>query len=162
MLQQTALKTRVNLELLKRLVAYQQFDIERGEMNTIAELEVYAENTRSLMLYLNLHLLEIDDRDANLAASHLGRCLGICDVIKKSPHMLAINRNQFPTELLLKHELYFDRIWDKQQEGMVREEFYDVLLEVAAYAKKHLELALGYRGKLPKDAHFAFLLAVEA
>ena len=45
---------------------------------------------------------------------------------------------------------------------MVREEFYDVLLEVAAYAKKHLELAIGYQGKLPKDAHFAFLLAVEA
>jgi len=113
MLQQVAFKTRVNLDLLKRLVAYQQFDIERGEMNTMAELEVYGENTRSLLLYLNLHLLEIDDRDANLAASHLGRCLGICDVIKKSPHMMALNRNQFPTEILLKHELYFDRIWDK-------------------------------------------------
>lgn len=128
----------------------------------MSELEVYAENTRSLLLYLNLHLLEIDDRDANLAASHLGRCLGICDVIKKSPYMMAINRNQFPTEMLLKHDLYFDRIWDKQQEGIVREEFYDVLLEVAAYAKKHLEIAYSYKGKLPKDANYAFLLAVEA
>lgn len=131
-------------------------------MGTMAELEVYAENTRSLLLYLSLHLLEIDDREANLAASHLGRCLGICDVIKKAPYMLALNRNQFPSEVLLKHEVYFDRIWDKQKEGQVRDEFFDVLLEVAAYAKKHLEIAQSYRGKLPKNSHYAFLPAIEA
>ena len=51
----------------------------------MGELEVYAENTRSLLLYLNLHLLGIDDQDALTAASHIGRCLGICDIIKKTP-----------------------------------------------------------------------------
>jgi hypothetical protein len=34
--------------------------------------------------------------------------LGICDVIRKSPFFLAMNRCQIPTELLLKHDLYFD------------------------------------------------------
>ena len=53
------------------------------------ELEVYAENTRSLLLYLNLHLLNIDDPDALTAASHIGRCIGICDIIKKTPFYLA-------------------------------------------------------------------------
>ena len=56
------------------------------------ELEVYAENTRSLMLYFNLHLLGIDDSNANLCASHVGRALGICDVIKKTPYYLGIIR----------------------------------------------------------------------
>ena len=54
------------------------------------ELEVFGENTRSLSLYLNLHILGIDSREANLAASHLGRCLGICDVLKKTPYYLAV------------------------------------------------------------------------
>jgi hypothetical protein len=56
------------------------------------ELEVYAENTRSLLMYLNLHILRIDDPNALSAASHIGRCIGICDVIKKIPFYLAKHR----------------------------------------------------------------------
>lgn len=132
-------KTYVNFKLLHRLVNYQLFDIDRGDMQTMKELEVYAENTRSLMLYMNLHLLGIDDVNANLAASHVGRCLGICDVIKKSPYLLAVHRGYLPVELLLKHNLFFDKIVSKHGgEGIVKDEFYDVILEMAAYAKKHL------------------------
>ena len=65
-------------------------------MQSMAELEVYAENTRSLMLYLNLHLLKIDNKDALTAASHIGRCVGICDVIKKVPYYLAKRRGYLP------------------------------------------------------------------
>jgi len=67
-----------------------------------------------------------------------------------------------PTDLLSKNNLYFSRIWDSQREGKVAEEFYDVILEVAAYAKKHLEIGRSYIGKLPKNAHRALLLSVEA
>ena len=42
------------------------------------------------------------------------------------------------------------------------EEFYDVILEVAAYAKKHLEVGRSFKDKLPKYANRALLLAVEA
>lgn len=66
------------------------------------ELEIYAENTRSLLLYLNLHLLRIDDTNALTAASHLGRCIGICDVIKKIPFYLAKHRGYMPNEILAK------------------------------------------------------------
>ena len=105
-------------------------------------MEVYAENTRSLTLYLQFHMLNIDDRNASLAASHLGRCLGICDVIKKTPYLIAMHRGYIPTDLMLKHNLYYDRIYDKiGGEAIVVDEFYDVLLELAAYAKKHLEMA---------------------
>lgn len=82
-------KTCINYSLVQRLVNYQLYDIERGDMQTMTELEVYAENTRSLLLYLNLHLLRIDDANALTAASHIGRCLGICDVIKKLPYYIA-------------------------------------------------------------------------
>ena len=61
MLGQVHKETAVNFKLLHRLLDYQLFDIDRGSINTMKELEVYAENTRSLMLYMNLHLLRIDD-----------------------------------------------------------------------------------------------------
>jgi phytoene/squalene synthetase len=95
-------KTPLNAKLLGRMINYQLFDIDRGDIQTMQELEVYAENTRSLLLYMNLHLLRIDNKDALSAASHLGRCIGICDVIKKIPFYLAKHRSYIPTDLLLK------------------------------------------------------------
>lgn len=68
----------------------------------MAELEIYAENTRSLLIYMNLHLLGIDNSDAIIAASHIGRCIGICDIIKKAPFYIAKHRNYIPTEILIK------------------------------------------------------------
>ena len=58
--------------------------------------------------------------------------------------------------------MYFDRLWTKNFDGIVSEEFYDVILEVSAYAKKHLELGRSYQSKLPKNSHLALLLAIEA
>lgn len=95
-------KTNINSNLLTRLVDFQLFDMERGDMQSMLELEVYAENTRSLLLYMNLHLLRIDDTNAISAASHIGRCLGICDVIKKLPFYLAVNRGYLPQDILLR------------------------------------------------------------
>lgn len=130
------------------MVDYQLFDIERGDVQTMKELEVYGENTRSLMLYMNLHLLGIDDPNATLAASHVGRAVGICDVIKKSPYYLAVHRGYLPMDILLKHNLFQDRIWNKTGgESIIVDEFYDVVLELAAYAKKHLEAARNIQEK---------------
>ena len=131
-------------------------------MQSITELEVYAENTRSLLLYLNLHLLGIDDSNAISAASHIGRCLGICDVLKKIPFYLGVHRGYLPQDILLKNNVYFDRMWSKNFDGIMSEEFYDVILEVASYAKKHLEIGRSFQSKLPKDTHPALLLAMEA
>mmetsp|Transcript_30163 Transcript_30163/g.22419 ORF Transcript_30163/g.22419 Transcript_30163/m.22419 type:complete len:113 (+) Transcript_30163:132-470(+) len=111
---------------------------------------------------MNLHLLNIDNKDAILAASHIGRSIGICDIIKKVPFYIAKHRTYIPNEILEKNNLYFDKIWNPRVEGLITEEFYDVILEVAAYAKKHLEAGREYQGKLPKHAHRALLLGVEA
>lgn len=128
------------------------------------ELEVYAENTRSLMLYMNLHLLGVDDDNANKIASHLGRALGICDVIKKTPYYLAVRRGYIPTEILLKHNLFYDRIWSRVGgESIIADEFFDVLLELGAYARKHVEEArlVASQEELKPHCHRAFLLAQE-
>lgn len=53
-------------------------------------------------------------------------------------------------------------MWSKNFDGIIQEEFYDVILEIASYAKKHLEVGRSYQDKLPKNTHLAFLLALEA
>ena len=65
----------------------------------------------------------------------------------------------------MRHNCYFDRIVDKTGgDGNVADEFYDVVLECAAYAKKHLEEArrIASETPLPEHAHRALLLAQEA
>lgn len=111
---------------------------------------------------MNLHILGIDSKDANLAASHIGRCYGIIDILKKLKYYFAKHRNYIPTDILLKHGIYFERIWKPNSEGIVNEEFYDVVLEVAGWAKNHLEKGRSYKDKLPKEAHWALLLSIEA
>lgn len=103
--------TQINFNLLHRLVSYQIFDTERDEIKTMAELDIYAEHTRSLLMYLSLHILGIDNKEANLAASHIGRCYGIIDVMKKMKYYLTKDRHYIPSEILLKNGIYFERIW---------------------------------------------------
>jgi hypothetical protein len=60
----------------------------------------------------------------------------------------------------VRNNCFFDRIHQKQGgEGLVAEEFYDVMLELAAYAKKHLEAARQIQSEhaLPKHTHRALL-----
>ena len=63
---------------------------------------------------------------------------------------------------MLKNNVYMDRMWSKNFDGLMAEEFYDVMLEVAAYAKKHLELGRELKSKLPKNSHRALLVAIES
>lgn len=142
MLQEVHKHTKVNFKLLHRLVDYQLFDLERGDIANMEELEIYGENTRSLMLYMNLHLLSIDDPNANLIASHLGRALGICDTLRKAPYYIATSRGYLPTDVMLRHNCYNEKIYKNHgTEAIVNDEFYDVVLEIAAYARKHLLIA---------------------
>jgi hypothetical protein len=53
-------------------------------------------------------------------------------------------------------------MWSKNFDGIMSEEFYDVILEVASYAKKHLELGRELKHLLPKNSHLAFLVAIES
>lgn len=67
-------KSPIRKELLFRMIDFQFFDLDRNsEMRTMEELEVYAENTRSLLIYLNLHLINVKDQEAYVAASHIGK-----------------------------------------------------------------------------------------
>lgn len=82
--------------------------------------------------------------------------------MRKMQYYLIQHRQYIPADLLLKHNLYFDRIYNPQVEGLVADEFFDVILEIAAHAKKHLEVSRSFKSKLPKNAHLALLHGIDA
>ena len=65
----------INTKLLTRMIDYQLFEIDKVHIKTIKDLEIYGENTRSLLLYLNLHIMGITDDKIYKATSHLGNSL---------------------------------------------------------------------------------------
>lgn len=91
------------------------------------ELEVYAENTRSLLMYLSLNLLNINDKDSYICASHIGRGVGLVDVLKKLPALLKMHINLIPASVLQKNGCSSFSLWDRH--GTVLQEFFDCILE---------------------------------
>jgi len=160
-LKDTLQSTGIRKTTLFRIIDFQYFDIERaGAINSMDELEIFAENTRSLLIYMTLNLLQIDNKDAYIAASHIGRGVGIVDVLKKMPALMKIHVNQIPSDIVYKYGASMITLWDRH--GQIKDQFYDCILEIAAYAKKHIEIGRTYKDKLPKNTHIAFLQAVEA
>ena len=75
-----------------------------------------------------------------------------------------------PLEIMARHDVVTDRIYSRTGgESIVIDQFYDVVLEVAAYARKHLQIARAIQEKsmeegetrLSEHSHRAFLLAQE-
>jgi NADH dehydrogenase [ubiquinone] 1 alpha subcomplex assembly factor 6 len=160
-LKETIKTTAIRRDTLFRMIDFLYYDIEKnGLICTIEELEVFSENTRSLLIYLSLNLFQIDDRDAFIAASHLGRGIGIVDSLKKMPGLLKMNINQIPDDLICKYGASMINLWDRH--GNIKDQFFDCILEVASYAKKHIEIGRSMKDKLPKNTHIAFLQAVES
>jgi phytoene/squalene synthetase len=160
-LKETLKTTPIRKDTIFRMIDYMFFDLERsGEIYSIEDLEIFAENTRSLLLYLTLNLFQVDSRDAFLAASHLGRGIGMVDCLKKMPALLKMNINQIPVDLINKNGASIISLWDRH--GSIKDQFFDCILEVAAYAKKHIEIGRTFKEKLPKNTHIAFLQAVES
>lgn len=139
-LKETFLKTAVKPDLLKRMIAFQFFDLDRnGELDSIADLEIYAENVRSLLLFCNLNLLKIRKDDAYLAASLVGRGVGIVDILRKTPSLVRMDVNLLPNDLMAKHSI--NQLEISNRYGQMKEEYFDAVLEVAGRAKRLIEEA---------------------
>lgn len=154
--------TNIKIDTIFRIIDFQFFDLERkSQLNTVEDLEIYAENTRTLLLYLNLNLLDIKDENSFIVASHIGRGIGIVDVLKKMSNHLRMDINLLPKDLIEKHAGSYALMFDRR--GDVSEGFYDIILEVAAYSKRHLEVGreLAKTNNLQKNSHVAFLQAIE-
>lgn len=155
-------KTPIKVDTLFRMIDYQFYNLERrSQISNMEELELYAENTRSLLIYLNLNLLNIKDENAYIVGSHVGRGIGLVDVLKKFTTLIKLNINMLPRSLVEKYNATGVELWDRH--GNSKEALFDIFLEIAAYAKKHLEVSREMSSKLQKgNAHVAFLQVEEA
>ncbi|KAH7421233.1 hypothetical protein KP509_13G047200 [Ceratopteris richardii] len=142
-----------------RIIDARQSDLEmEGAPRTMLDVEKYAENTASAILYLTLEAAGVRSTSADHAASHVGKAEGIGLLLRASPHHSLFRRTYIPIEIAAKHSVSQEDIYRRiHSEGLA-----NAVLDVASVAEAHLAKARALASTVPSGAIPVLLPAVSA
>ncbi|XP_077431140.1 NADH dehydrogenase (ubiquinone) complex I, assembly factor 6 isoform X2 [Vanacampus margaritifer] len=141
---------------LTRIIAEREKDLDDSGYRNLQELESYAENVQSSLLYLLLESLGVKDVHADHAASHVGKAHGIVTCLRAAPHHSGRRRVYLPMDICMLHGASQEDFIRRSQEQNVR----DVVYDIASQAHVHLEHARSFGPSVPAAATPAFLHTV--
>lgn len=158
-------ETKLSKIWLKRSVEARINDARREVTDmpeTIQELEKYAEDTVSTMLYLILQAGGVKSTAADHAASHIGKASGILLLLKSLPYHASRNRHfsYIPTAVASKHGLIAKQGGQDEVRLDSREGLRDAVFDIASVANAHLQKARNLAGSVPPEALPVLLPAV--
>jgi NADH dehydrogenase [ubiquinone] 1 alpha subcomplex assembly factor 6 len=134
---------------------------EHRTFQTLQSLEDFAESTQSQLLYLQLQSAGIQSSDADHAASHLGKAVGLTSMLRGMHQFLKQGTHYFPVDLCTKHSVVPERLLQGEEldSAGVRE----IVFEMASVAHVHLKHSIELHGraeKLPQEAKQLMLARV--
>eukprot|EP01132_Coremiostelium_polycephalum_P009059 gene9059-11097_t len=130
-------------------------DLHSVQIKTMEELEAYAEDIHSSLLYLSLESLGVKNSDAEHCASHLGRAIGIMTLIRGTPFNISRRKLYIPVTLTTKYGINPELLF---QGDLQLAKLKEAIYEMASVAKIHLEKARAFKN-IPPPANEAFLIA---
>lgn len=83
----------------------------------LAGLEDYAEGSASQLLYAHLAALGVKSRDADHAASHLGKAVGLTTLLRASAVHASRRRSYLPLDLCAKHGVSQEDVYRVRETG---------------------------------------------
>lgn len=138
---------------LKQLITSRMEHILSPSFDSLENMEKYAEQSVSSIYYLLLQSAGIENVHADHAASHLGKAQGITNMIRSTPHSAPRRIINLPQDILLKHGVAQESLIRGKNDKSVR----DVMFDIAARAKQHLDKARNLKKNVPKEAVVLFL-----
>ncbi|XP_065758851.1 NADH dehydrogenase (ubiquinone) complex I, assembly factor 6 isoform X3 [Muntiacus reevesi] len=141
---------------LMKIIDEREKNLDDKAYRNIQELENYAENTQSSLLYLTLEILGVKDLHADHAASHIGKAQGIVTCLRATPYHGSRRRVFLPMDICMLHGVSQEDFLQKRQDRNVR----DVVYDVASQAHLHLKHARSFHRSVPVKAFPAFLQTV--
>lgn len=138
--------------LLQNMVKARKSYLGKVSIPDMVELAQIAESVRTTMILINLRLLRIDLKKHPVlfeCAALVGRAIGITDFLKKIPYTLRKYVLLMPADIQMKHNISVKTLWDRRN-GKPKDELFDVVLEVAAYARESLIKSKQLIRSLPK------------
>lgn len=155
-------ENKISKSWLKRSVEARINDGKREETDvpeSIEELEKYAEDTVSTLLYMTLQAGGIRSVDADHAASHVGKASGLSLLLKALPYHASRNRHfsYIPTKVAEKHGLLVKERGRSEISLDSREGLSDAVYEMASVANSHLLKARELASSVPAEARKVLL-----
>uniref|UniRef100_A0ABI7YK49 NADH:ubiquinone oxidoreductase complex assembly factor 6 n=4 Tax=Felis catus TaxID=9685 RepID=A0ABI7YK49_FELCA len=141
---------------LMKIIDEREKNLDDKPYRNIQELENYAENTQSSLLYLTLEILGVKDLHADHAASHIGKAQGIVTCLRATPYHGSRRRVFLPMEICMLHGVSQEDFLRQNQAKNVR----DVIYDIASQAHLHLKHARSFHKSVPVKAFPAFLQTV--
>ncbi|KAI3918325.1 hypothetical protein MKX01_041645 [Papaver californicum] len=128
------------------------------------ELEKYAEDTVSTVLYMTLQAGGIRSTSADHAASHIGKESGLLLLLRSLPYHFSRNPQipYIPVEVASKHGLIVNEGGQKLIRSDSREGLPDAVFEMASVANTHLQKARELAKTVPAEALPVLLPAIPA
>ncbi|KAM9574062.1 NADH dehydrogenase (ubiquinone) complex I, assembly factor 6 isoform 8-T8 [Guaruba guarouba] len=139
-----------------KIIDEREKNLDDRAYRNIQELEKYAENTQSALLYLTLETLGVRDVHADHAASHIGKAQGIVTCLRATPYHCTRQKVFLPMDICMLHGVSQEDFIRGKQEKNVR----DVIYDIASQAHIHLEHARSFSKKVPVKAYPAFFCTV--
>lgn len=131
-------------------------------MTSWTSFDKFLDDNYTMQYYALLELLQLNGEEEFNVATFVGRAMGVADLLKRSKYYLGKNRCYFPKEVLMKHAVPLSILQEVNGVQEVPEEFYDAVLEIAAYGKQSLDKARSLASTLPKHSHIPFLPLVSS
>ncbi|KGL74684.1 NADH dehydrogenase (ubiquinone) complex I, assembly factor 6, partial [Tinamus guttatus] len=120
---------------IMKIIDEREKNLDDRPYSNIQELEKYAENTQSALLYLTLEMLGVRDIHADHAASHIGKAQGIVTCLRATPYHSTRRKVFLPMDICMLHGVSQEDFIRCRQEKNVR----DVIYDTASQAHVHLE-----------------------
>ncbi|KAG9066480.1 NADH dehydrogenase (ubiquinone) complex I, assembly factor 6 [Linnemannia hyalina] len=141
--------SEMSLIWFKRMITEREQNLSDPQFMTLAQMETYCENTFGSLLYLQLESVGVKSLEADHAASHMAKAMGIATMLRAFPFHMHQNRMVIPAEITAKHNLSQEALF---RNPTITPALQDATLEVAAAAHVHLATAQSYMGNLPQEA----------
>jgi phytoene synthase len=146
-------------QALVDLIKARRFDLYQDSMATLAELDLYGEQTAGTVFYLAARiLLGGDDPHVGEAARHAGIAFTIVRLLAAFGMHAARGRLYVPAETFQRHGARPEDLFA----GNVTPEWHEALANLRSHARRHLGIARDLMVTIPEDARVAFLPAALA
>ncbi|XP_028836457.1 NADH dehydrogenase (ubiquinone) complex I, assembly factor 6 isoform X2 [Denticeps clupeoides] len=139
-----------------RIINAREKDLDDKAYRNLQELETYAEQVQSSLLYLLLETLGVRDVHADHAASHIGKAQGIVTCLRATPFHSRHRKVFLPMDICMLHGASQEDFIRGSREQNVK----DVVYDIASQAHVHLQHARSFCKNVPAAAVPAFLQTV--
>ncbi|CAL7948936.1 unnamed protein product [Xylocopa violacea] len=149
-------KCSISKHYFKRLIDIRLEKLHNDSFSDMTSIEKYAEYSSSSIYYLLLQAHNVNNINADHAASHMGKAQGIINLVRSVPHNSRRRVNMLPQDILMKHSVSTEAIL----QGQSSLDLQNVIYDVASYGKLHLDATITLKNKVEKKANLIFLPAI--